>query len=132
MVERVINAEEADGAMLMGIPTLALLPAKNFYFNVSREKYKMVIPRKGKFVEIDPAFYSEEDGDFSVVSDDGKTFNIATITKVLFATKRYPDLKDNQLLCPVALVVVEDKVEIFAQVVTMHEAPKNSELGGVQ
>ena len=112
-----------NDATLVGIPTMGLLPAKSFYFKVSESKFKIVLPRKGKFTDIDADAYSEDDGEFIIVSDDNNAINLATITRVLFATKKYPNINKNQLFCPASLVVNGDTVEIYGQVVEMMDAP---------
>ena len=55
--------------------------------------------------------------------DKSDVFNISAITKVLFATSKYPDIEEDQLFCPMAMAVVGDNVEIFGQVIQMCEAP---------
>ena len=54
------NKEEinwSEESTLIGIPTMALLPSKNFYFKVSKDKYKLTIPKSGSFHDLDPEFY---------------------------------------------------------------------------
>ena len=118
------DAVKFNDATMVGIPTMALLPSNNFYFQVSENKYKIVVPRKGKYVDLDPKVFSEEDGEFEIINDGGTVVNIGVITRVLFATHRYPSLKKSYLFCPLAIAVNEDdQVEIYGQVVNMLEAP---------
>ncbi len=102
---------------VIGVPTLALLPPKNFKFKVADEIHKLVVPSKGKYIDIDPEFFSDDDGDF-VIHEKG-VFNISVITKVLFAARKYPLLEDNQLFCPINFKMLNGEVEIYGQVVTM-------------
>lgn len=113
----------AEEGVLVGIPTMALLPPKNFYFKVKENRHKITIPKSGKFSDLDKEFYSEADGDFSIVGDDPNVINISIITKVLFGTCKYPLLEDNQLFCPISIMINEDTVDIFGQIVDMLEAP---------
>jgi hypothetical protein len=41
------------------------------------------------------------------------------ISKILFATSQYPDLKDNQAFTPIAMVFKRDEVEIIGNVIEM-------------
>lgn len=104
---------------IIGVPTLAFFPARNYKFKVHEEKHKLIIPRKGSFVELDPNFYSEEDGDFCIIPDDFSWLNVQLITKVLFAAHSYPALEDDQLFCPIHFKFVNDTIEIIGQVLTM-------------
>jgi hypothetical protein len=121
MTEQVKSSAEDN--VLVGIPTMALLPPKNFYFKVKEDRHKITVPKSGKFSDLDKEFYSEADGNFSIVGNDPNVINISIITKVLFGTCKYPLLKDNQLFCPISIVVNEDTVDIFGQIVDMLEAP---------
>lgn len=120
-----VNKEEVEWSeetTLVGIPTMALLPARNFYFKVLNDKYKLTIPKSGDFYKLDKEFFDEDSGLFEIIGKE--SVNISTITKVLFGTKSYPDLKHNQLFCPISMVVNGDNVDIFGQVVEMLEAPE--------
>lgn len=108
---------------LVGIPTMCLLPPKNFYFKVEEEKHKLTIPKKGDYYDLDKDYFEKNDGSFVVVEDD--VVNISIITKVLFGAKKYPSLKSNQLFCPTTMVVNKDTVDIFGQVVEMLDVPTN-------
>jgi len=123
--EKVSNTEDID---IVGIPTMALMPSKNYHFKVLADKYKITVNKSGKYLDLDEEFFSEEDGSYTVVSEDGSVFNIAALTKILFGEKKYPSLKGNQLFCPISLVVNEDTVDIFGQVVEMIEVIEKSVL----
>jgi len=109
--------KKADMLKIIGTPTMMLLPARNYKFKVYPEEYDIVIPRKGFYKDFDDEMYSEEDGEFSILDND--VLYIPSISKVLFATSKYPDLKDNQAFNPIALVVEEDEVRIIGNVIEM-------------
>jgi len=102
-----------------GTPTMVLLPARNYKFKVVNEEYKIVIPRKGSYAEIDPEFFSEEDGEFHLMDGRTKALYLPSISKVLFATQQYPDLKSEELFAPVLIKFKKDEVEIIGQKLEM-------------
>jgi hypothetical protein len=114
------KVEWSPEIVITGIPTMALLPPKKYYFKVFSDRHKIVIPTSGTYKEIDGEFFSEDDGSFTI--KDGDTFNIATINRVLFANKSYPDLSSNQLFCPISVVVKDDVTTIYGQVVEMMQS----------
>ena len=102
-----------------GILSMAMLPARNDTFFVADKKYyKIIIPRKGKYEDIDPDFFKESDGEFDILNANNVLF-LPFITKVLFASKQYPDLADNQLFVPLTLVFKEEEVDIIGQIVEL-------------
>lgn len=100
-----------------GTPSMILLPSANYKFTVSEEKYSITIPRSGKYNDIDPDFFSEEDGVFNMFDEKSKVLWLPSISKVLYATKKYPDLKANQLFAPLSLKFKKSEVEIIGQVI---------------
>lgn len=111
----------------VGTPTMVLLPARNYYFKVSEEEYTITIPRSGKYSDIDPEFFKEEEGEFNLYDGRSKIMYMPAITKVLFATKKYPSLDANQLFAPLALVFKKNTVDIVGQIVEMLEPNKDIE-----
>ena len=109
--------ETSNVETILAMPTLAMLPAANYNLNISKESYALKVPCEGKYVEVDPEYFTEDDGEFIVYKDN--TFYIATLTKVLFATKQYPKLADNQLFCPISATKQEDEVLIIGRLVTI-------------
>jgi len=110
-----------------GIPTMAFLPPVNYRFELHEERYKLVIPVEGTFYDLDPEFFDEDAGDYKILTEDNKVWNISILTKVLFAAKMYPALQPNQLFCPIAFSLVEDKLEIIGQVLTMLPSEEKAE-----
>lgn len=103
----------------VGTPTMVLLPARNYRFQVVKNEHKITLPRTGKYVEIDSEFFAEEDGSFNLMDGRSKVLYMPAISKVLFATQQYPDLKSNQLFAPVSMKFNKDEVVIVGQVLEM-------------
>lgn len=118
-------ADWADEADQVGTPSLALLPAKNYYFKVYG-RYKITIPRKGDYHSIDPDFFAKEDGEFNLLDTKNAVMYLPAISKVLFATKQYPDLASDELFAPIAIKFNDDTVDIYGQVIRM-SSPGGSE-----
>lgn len=115
------------GDFILGIPTMGLVCAKNYKFRISNDTFKIVLPNKGKYTDFDSEFFSEEDGSFEIY--DGTSFNVSTLSRVLFAVKSYPDLKENQLFCPLKVTFEEETVVIYGQVVYIGAEDSNTEKG---
>ena len=125
-LEMLSLAEWSDDSNNVGTPTMVLLPPKNYHFKV-HGKYKFTIPRKGTYNEIDQDFFAESDGDFNLLDEDSAAMYLPAISKVLFATKQYPMLEDNELFAPIVLKFNKDSVDIYGQVIQMLELPKTTE-----
>jgi hypothetical protein len=54
------------------------------------------------------------------------------LSKVLFAAKCYPDLKDNQLFCPLKFNIDGDVVTIYGQVVQLGEVSLEGDGGTIK
>jgi hypothetical protein len=108
---------------VVGTPTAMLLPARNYKFKVYDEDYVIKVPRKGSYVEFDGEIYTPEDGDFDFLqyAEDEKAHIVylPAISKVLFATKQYPDMGELQAFTPIALIIKEDGVEIVGNLIEM-------------
>ena len=109
--------KKVDMLKIIGTPTMMLLPARNYKFKVYPEEYDITIPKKGFYKDLDEEMYSEEDGEFNILDND--ILYMPSISKILFATSKYPDLKDNQAFTPIALVIEEDEVRIIGSVIEM-------------
>jgi hypothetical protein len=73
-----------------------------------------------------PEIFSKEDGEFMLYDEESKIMFLPALSKVLFATAKYPDLKGNQLFIPIALVFNEKEVDIIGQVIEMLAPPKET------
>lgn len=105
-----------------GTPSLVMLPARNYYYKVVKEQHFIVIPRKGIYSELvgeDSKELFEVEGAFNIYDENSKILYLPSITKVLFATKQYPDLPQNHLFIPVFLVFSDEDVTVVGQVVEM-------------
>lgn len=107
------------GEVMLGIPTMGLIKARNYKFKISEDTFMMKVPVRGTYFDLDSEFFTEEDGSFEICND--TDFNIATLSKVLFAAKCYPELKENQLFCPLKFTVADEIVTIYGQVVQIGE-----------
>lgn len=116
-----------DEKIIKGTPPMVLLPAKDYFFKVKDEHYIITIPRKGNYHDIDPDVFSEDDGDFNILDDGYQSIYTPTITKVLFATKKYPDLEFNQFFVPYLIEFKEDTVNLVGQIVSMVIAVKDDD-----
>jgi hypothetical protein len=96
---------------------MVILPAANYKFTVSDDVYSITVPRKGLYKELDEEFFDDEDGEFHLYDESSKVMWLPAISKVLFAMKKYPDLKPNQLFAPLSLKFDEDEVEILGHVI---------------
>ena len=122
-----MSEDKKEGNFIKGTPPMALFPAKNFVFKVEDEHFIIELPRKGHYVDLAPDIFTEEDGEFNIFDEETGTLFTPSITKVLFATKKYPDLKYNQFFIPYAIRIEGDKVALVGQVVDMMIAVPNEE-----
>jgi len=105
--------------ILRGTPPMVMFPARDYYYKVIKAEHKITIPRKGNYHEMAPNAFPEEAGDFMVYDEENTVLYLPSLTKILFAAKKYPDLDINQLFAPIALVLDEDTVDIIGQIVEM-------------
>lgn len=103
----------------VGTPTMALFPARNYKFKVLKREHKITVPRAGKYIDLAPEIFTEEDGEFNLYDEESKIMYLPAISKVLFAVSKYPDLKGNQLFTPIAFIFNDEEVDIVGQVVEM-------------
>ena len=115
MNENIKDFDDKD-VLVDGIPTMALLPAKRFKFKVLRDVHKIVVPNSGNYAELDNKFFSKEDGDFDIFNSNN-VFDASSLTKLLFAAKKYPDLNDNELFCPTVVRLYDDNVVIYGKII---------------
>jgi hypothetical protein len=108
---------------VIGTPTMMWLPARNYTFKVFEQDHSITIPRKGKYVDFDDKLFTEEDGEFNIMDhiseETGHVLFVPSLSKVLFATSKYPNLEDDQAFIPIAIVIRNDEVEIIGNVIQM-------------
>lgn len=109
--------EWSAGQSHFGTPTMVLLPSRKYHFRVSDKEYKITVPKEGKYHDLAPEIFTEEDGAFCLLDKENDVMYLPAISKVLFATEQYPDLANNQLFAPIALVFNESTVDIIGQIV---------------
>lgn len=119
------DKKKYDFIKVIGTPTMMLLPARNYKFKVYEEDYRIELPRKGAYEELDPDHFSKEDGSFNFLQYDKSkkyhTFYLPSVSKALFAAGKYPDLKDGQAFTPIGIVIRKDKIEIIGSIIEMIE-----------
>ena len=99
-----------------GVPSMVMMPARPYTFELEDSMFMIKIPRKGRYVDLDSEFFDADLGEFNILDDNGVLY-LPSIIKVLFACKKYPDLKDDQVFVPISLKFEEDEVSIVGQVV---------------
>jgi hypothetical protein len=90
---------------------------------VLKGEHKITVPRSGKYSELAPEVFKEEAGEFNLLDEDSSIMYLPAISKVLFAVSKYPDLENNQLFAPIALIFNEDTVDIIGQIIEMLPPP---------
>ena len=109
--------KKKSGKTHTGTPTMVLLPSRNYHFRVLDEEHKITVPKEGKYHDLAPELFTEEEGAFCLLDKENDVMYMPAISKVLFATEQYPDLENNQLFAPIALVFNKSTVDIIGQVV---------------
>lgn len=108
---------------VVGTPTMLLLPSRNYKFKVFENPYRIVLPKKGNYVDIDDKAFSEKDGGFDLLQyskkEKGHILFMPAISRVLFATGQYPDLNDGYAFTPVAIIFRDEEVEIIGNLIEM-------------
>lgn len=108
-----------EDTYIKGTPPMAMLPAKNYIFKIGDGYTEIKIPRRGNYHDLDPEFFPEDAGEFDIFNEEDKILHLHTITKVLFAIKKYPDMKFNQFFVPHAFIFEEDYVILVGQIMDM-------------
>jgi len=94
-----------------GLPTMSLLPLTNVEFSQIKE-IEIVIPRAGNYADLDIDLFKEVDGKFNILDTKSSTLYLPSITKVLLASNKYPELAPNQLFTPSSFTFTTDSVVI--------------------
>ena len=112
-----------DVVNAIGTPTALMLPARNYKFKVFSETHTITVPVKGKYSDLAPDLFVDKDDEFDFLQcseeDESFTFFIPALSKVLFATGQYPDMKDSQAFTPISVTVKGDEVEIVGNLIEM-------------
>ena len=126
MKDNTIKNTKDSEQLIVGVPTMGLLPARKYTFKVKEDTHKITIPIRGKLKDLDPDFFNTEEY-FEIVNDDKSIINFVMITKILFASSSYPSLEYNELFCPTRLVINDNTLDIYGQVVVMLNPNKESD-----
>lgn len=113
-----------EDQFIKGTPPMVLFPAKNYVFKINDDNYEIRIPRRGDYHDLAPSFFPEDSGEFDILDEKSKILYVPSITKVLFATSKYPDLNFNQFFVPYVLKFEETEVIIVGQIIEMMVAMK--------
>lgn len=97
-----------------GLPTASFLPVVNAKFKIVDE-ISIVVSRRGTYHEINPTVFDKDAGDFDIMKDN--VLYMPSITKILLAENKYPQLKGNQIFTPYVLIFKEDTVEIQGNII---------------
>lgn len=117
------NNMDGEFKKVNGTPTMMMLPARNYTFNIYENDYSIVIPRKGTYKDLDEVFFDEDDGGFDILAhveeEKGEVLFVPSLSKVLFAAAKYPKLENDQAFVPIAIIFREDEVEIVGNIIQM-------------
>lgn len=102
---------------VQGTPPATLFPAKNYVMELQGEPHMIRIPRAGKYSDLDPDYFGVDAGEYNVASKDGMAVDMNMLSRILFATKQYPDLGFDQFFVINTIAVKDDNVIIVGQVV---------------
>jgi len=99
---------------ISGVPTMLMLPARNYKFRIVLDECEIRIPREGNYHTLCPDYFPEEAGEFRIL--DENAVYLPSLTKVLFAVGKYPELPTNQAFAPIAIVIDKEDAVIIGQV----------------
>jgi len=94
--------------VVVGTPFMALLPKRNYKFDVENKKIVVLIPIDGKTVSNNDIFDAKNN-----------IFYISNISDILIKLDLYPKLKSNQLFIIKTVLFKKKMVEIIGNIITM-------------
>lgn len=113
--------------IICGTPPMLMLPASNYTCKIDENHYIIELPRTGSYHDLAPEIFDAEAGEFNVFDEKTKTLYLPSITKLLFATSKYPKLNYNQFFIPYVVRFEEEKVVIVGQIISMvHPSKRNN------
>lgn len=121
-----MGQNEKDYVKVRGVPGALLLPSREFKFKVFHGNHVITIPRSGAYTDIDSLFFTEKDGEFHFLEDD--TLFLPALSKVLFACKKYPSLRDNQAFVIIGISFTDDEIEIIGNLIEFLEVGDEDDL----
>ncbi len=93
---------------IIGTPSMALLPKRNYKFDVRNKEIRILIPIDGKTVRNKDIFDAENN-----------VFYISNISDILVKLNLYPELKPNQLFIIKTILFKRKAIETIGNIITM-------------
>jgi len=93
---------------IVGTPSLALLPKRNYKYNVKSKKVTILVPIDNKEVS-----------GVDIFDVENNVFYISNISDILIKLDLYPKLKSNQLFTPTVVLFKKKAIEIIGSIITM-------------
>jgi len=109
--------DDLKSITVIGTPTAIFLPARNYKFKVYEQAFSVTLPREGKYSEVDPEFMKDQNAEFNFLQE--LRVPLADLSRVLFVTTQYPDLKDGQAFAPIGLIIRDTEVEVVGNIIEM-------------
>lgn len=118
---KINKGEEVKAAPIdsvnIGTPPAVLFPARNYKFRIVNDNVTINISRMGSYNELAPEIFNEEDGSYNIFDEGTEILYMPSITKVLFAEHKYPDLDANQLFVLLGIKLHKETVDIIGQII---------------
>jgi hypothetical protein len=108
-----------------GLPPALLLPARDYVFSEEAKIISIVLPREGKYSDIDPTFndnFGTKDEKFSVVrttKNNTEMIYMSEISRLMFAKKIYPELQDHQAFIIAAIEIKSKEVVVHGKIISI-------------
>lgn len=109
-----------ENKVFKGLPGLVLLPSHMYNLKTVVEKCNFSVPVSGRFSELYPDFFeatkkNEETDRFEVVltGDTSRHILSVSLVELLFASKAYPALEDNQVFAVGTLTIDDDNNVLY-------------------
>ena len=114
-----------DNKTYSGLPPAVLLPARNYVYKEESGIVSIVLPKEGKFIDIDPTFndnFKSNGERYNLVRktrDENEVLYLPDISRVLFAKKYYPALDDHQVFILIGVEIKKDSVVLHGKIVSI-------------
>ena len=112
---------------IKGLPSLLFMRSIDYVMSTDGKNYVVSIPKCGSYKDLAPDFFTDADGEFNLFDDKSGVFYLPSITKVLLAANKYPDLAANQVAVPISIKINADTVDIVYNVLSMFNFEKGEE-----
>jgi len=114
-----------DNKTYSGLPPAVLLPARNYVYKEESGIVSIVLPKEGKFIDIDPTFndnFKSNGERYNLVrktQDENEMLYFPDISRILFAKKYYPALDDHQVFILIGVEIKKDSVVLHGKIVSI-------------